>query len=160
MDQSVRIINVEDMQPKERSLGEAYAFSREELVPGDGSSPYGLRVYWLPPGKANYPYHYHARHDEVFYIISGNGTALTPQGEKPLRAGDVMICPPAPEGAHKITNTGEVPLVYLEVDTIAFPEVVHYPLSGGMGVLFGNRESNQFFQDDKRTTYLEISEQG
>ena len=39
-----------------------------------------LEVYFytIPPGKVNFPYHYHTVNEEVFHIMSGQGTLRTP----------------------------------------------------------------------------------
>lgn len=160
MKEHVEIVHLEELALRPVRRGDAYGYDRAILVEGDGTDRCCVQVYHLPPGKANYPYHAHETHEEVFYIISGNGVAMTPQGERPLRAGDVMLCPPGPGGAHKIINTGEDVMVYLEVDAIAFPEVATYPLSGGMAVLYGDRDRNMFFIDGKRVDYDEICEGG
>lgn len=151
------ITNVADMQPVDRIKDGDFGFRRHELVPGDGSHPSNVRVYWLPPGKSNYPYHWHETHEEVFYIISGSGIVKTEEGDKPLRPGDVLVCPTNLQGAHMITNPSETEdLVYLEFDTISFPEVAHYPLVNGLGVLFPGRVENQFFIDGKRVPYDDL----
>ena len=158
--EGLRIVHVDDLKPESRSMGERYAFDRAELIPGDGTRPCGVRVYWIPPGKANYPYHYHTAHEEVFYIIRGEGTVLTPQGDRPVRAGDIILCPTGAEGAHRITNSAQEPLVYMEFDAVQFPEIVHYPLSEGVGLLYGDRARNEFYRDGRRATYAEIADEG
>lgn len=156
--EKLRIVNVEDMRPEPRAHGTHFAFDRYELAPCDGTCRLGVRVYWLAPGKANYPYHYHRTHEEAFYIIRGQGIAITPDGESPLRAGDVMTCPAGAGGAHQIVNTGAEPLVYLEADAVSFPDVAHYPLVDGMGILFGDREENLFFREGRRVPYDALDE--
>lgn len=140
--------------------GEAYAYDRAILVPGDGTSKCCVQVYSLLPGKANYPFHWHEGHEEVFYIIAGEGLLETPDGERPVRPGDVIVCPTGPGGAHKLTNPGQAPLVYLEVDAVAFPEVAGYPRADGMAVLYGDRQRNRFFIGSRQVSYDELCERG
>lgn len=158
--EKVTVTNVKDMRMERRAVGEAYAFERCDVVRGDGSHRCGVRVYSIPSGKANYPYHTHETHEEIFYVISGQGLLLTEDGERPISPGDVIACPPTPQGAHKISNPHDEPLVYIEFDAISFPEVTRYPLSGGTGLIFADRERNEFYMDGRRATYEEVSERG
>ena len=114
-----------------------------------------LEVYFytLQPGKANYPYHYHTTNEEVFYIISGQGTLKTPEGEKTVSEGDVIIMPANKAGAHRLINTSDMPLVYLEVKTSKSPEIVLYPDTPGK---FMAQYLNVFkwFNEDSEVNYL------
>ena len=59
----------------------------------------------------------------------------TPQGEKPVRAGDLLFFPHNEHGAHKLTNTSETEnLVYMDMDVIHDVDVCVYPDSGKLGV--------------------------
>ena len=60
-----------------------------------------------------------------------------PDGTHPLKEGDLLCCPPGPEGAHQIVNTGKEPLRYLALSTRQDPEVVEYPDAGKYGVTAG-----------------------
>jgi len=94
-----------------------------------------VAFYTIPPGKSNYPYHYHTVNEEVFYIISGHGRLLTPDGARAIGPGDIIVCPAGERGAHKITNvSNDTNLVYLDVDTNMTPEIAHYPHSGKIGI--------------------------
>ena len=86
-----------------------------------------VTLYTLMPGKTNYPYHYHSGMEEVFYIISGTGTLRTPDGEKTVKEGDVIVFPANANGAHQLTNTSDDVIVYLDIDTASSPEVVFFP---------------------------------
>ena len=94
-----------------------------------------VSFYELPPRHSNYPYHYHFDQDETFYIISGEGVLKTPDGEKPVRAGDLIFCPAGEDGAHRLTNTSDSEmLVYLDFDAIPQRDVCIYPDSHKMAV--------------------------
>lgn len=102
------------------------------------ASPEGklfVTFYTLPPGKTNFPYHYHTGMEEVYYIISGTGTLKTPVGNKEVSEGDVIVFPANENGAHQLTNTSNEPLVYLDVDTKSSPEVVFYPDKGDFRIM-------------------------
>jgi len=88
-----------------------------------------LEVYFytIPPGKTGCPYHYHTANEEVFYIISGQGMLRTPDGDKSITSGDAIVMPANENGAHKLINTSDAPLVYLEVKTAITPEICVQP---------------------------------
>jgi len=110
-------------------------------------------LYEIPPGKAAYPYHYHEKNEEMFYILRGEGTLKTPQGEREVKAGDFLFFPANASGAHKLTNTGEVDLAYLDFDTSHEIDVTFYPDSGKIGVW--GKGINQVYQTDSQVGYYD-----
>ena len=91
--------------------------------------------YEIPPGKAAYPYHYHVKNEESFYILSGRGLLRTPSGEKEVCAGDFLYFPAGESDAHKLTNISKTEnLVYIDFDTINALDVCFYPDSGKLGI--------------------------
>ena len=137
--QDLLILNIKDASFKDMNLNKifdpnvkhkhSFEFKTCDItnphISGEGKL--WVSFYVLEPGKVNYPYHYHSAQEEVFYIISGNGTLKTSKGEKEIKEGDVIIMPPNENGAHQIKNTSEKPLVYLDIDAINSPEVIFYP---------------------------------
>lgn len=133
-----RIANVNDFSEMlARSHGDAYASRHASIAPALGAKRLGYNVTEIPPGKKAFPYHFHHVNEELFFILSGTGTVRTPDGNHALAPGDLLCCPPGPEGAHQIFNTGTVPLRYLALSTERVPEVVEYPDSGKYGVFAG-----------------------
>ncbi|MCL2397077.1 MAG: cupin domain-containing protein [Defluviitaleaceae bacterium] len=127
---------------------------------GDVVSPYSSGVgklavsfYTLMPGKSNYPYHQHTGIEEVFYIISGAGTLKTPKGDIIVSEGDVIVMPPNENGAHKLTNHSDKPLVYLDIDTVDTHEVVLYPDANKIRVMAGKLHKS--FKIESEVNYLE-----
>jgi len=84
----------------------------------------------IPPGKSAFPYHWHEGLTEAYVILSGRGRVRTPDGEFDVGPGQVVVFPPGPAGAHRMTNTGDEPLRYVDLDTTDDPDVCHYPDSG------------------------------
>lgn len=112
-----------------------YGYTEYPITPAGSSRRSIASFYSIPPGKSNYPYHYHLGQEELFYIISGSGELQSPEGPRPVQAGDVLFFPAGEEGTHKLTNTSEAePLVYLDVDAIADVDVAVYPESDKLGV--------------------------
>jgi quercetin dioxygenase-like cupin family protein len=71
-----------------------------------------LAVAETPPG-AGPPPHVHARDDEVFFVLQGELSFLTPEGWLPAPQGTVIF---APKGiAHTFKNAGATPSRHLVV---------------------------------------------
>jgi uncharacterized cupin superfamily protein len=109
----------------------------------------------IPPGKSPYPRHYHFGITEVFYIISGEGRLETPEGDKFITAGDVIVFPPGEAGAHKIWNTSENDVLrYIDFDTTAINDLICYPDSGKIGFV-RNGKPGLFFRENDKVGYYE-----
>lgn len=133
-----RIANLHALKdPLTRSHGARYASRHFPIGPALGARKLGYNLTELPPGKAAFPYHFHHVNEEMFLVIEGEGTLRWPGGKAPLVPGDVVCCPPGPDGAHQIINTGAVPLRYLALSGAEDPEVVEYPDAGKYGVVAG-----------------------
>lgn len=131
-----------------------YAYSRRELLPEGLAKQCEIALYIVPPGKSPYPYHYHVKNEEAFYIISGEGILKTPAGDRPVKAGDFLFFPADPGGAHKLTNSSATePLVYLDFDTDTDLEVAFYPDTGKMGVW--GKGINRLYKTDEDVAYYE-----
>ncbi|MDB5101418.1 MAG: hypothetical protein JWM80_5839 [Cyanobacteria bacterium RYN_339] len=89
-----------------------------------------LAITRLAPGKSSCPYHYHHAGEELFFVLEGTGQVRLGGKTYPLRPHDVISCPPGPEGAHQIINTGDQPLVYMAISTNDDVEIAEYPDSG------------------------------
>ena len=112
-----------------------------------------VALYEIPPGKSAYPYHYHAQNEECFYVLGGSGTLRTPRGERPVQAGEFLFFPAGPIGAHKLTNTGDVDLAYLDFDTSHEIDVTFYPDSGKLGVW--GKNINQLYKTEDQVGYYD-----
>ena len=96
----------------------------------------------LEPGNSNCPYHYEYGNEEWLLLLTGELTVRTPEGDVPLRRGDVICFPEGPEGAHKITNNGEETARFLFFSTDNEPAVAVYPDSDKLGVWPGDERDN------------------
>jgi uncharacterized cupin superfamily protein len=101
-----------------------------------GATRLGFNVTEVAPGKRAFPFHSHRLNEELFFVIEGTGELRFGADTYPVKAGDVVCCPPGgPEVAHQFVNTGTAPLRYLAVSTNQQPEVCHYPDSDKFAVL-------------------------
>ena len=111
--------------------GDQYQSSDAELSDRLGLIALGAVYTEVLPGKSACPCHVHHAEDEMFVILEGTGSYRFGDRAHEVQAGDVLG---APRGgldyAHKLTNTGEVPLRYLAISSRAMIDVCEYPDSG------------------------------
>lgn len=118
------------------SMAERYAPRMGAIGARIGAQKLGYNVTALAPGKCGFPFHHHRVNEEMFFVLEGTGEVRIGDAVYPIRAGDVIACPPGgPEAAHQIANTGNVELKYLSVSTKVMPEIVEYPDSGKFGIV-------------------------
>ena len=116
--------------------GERYGGRRAELGRVMGARKLGYNITAIAPGKRAYPRHNHRVNEEMFFVLEGTGEVRMGDATFPVRAGDVIACPPGgPETAHQLHNTGAAELKVLAVSTAESPEICDYPDSGKFGVL-------------------------
>jgi uncharacterized cupin superfamily protein len=128
--------NEADLDWNEYDHGET-AFRRKELSTAVGADELGCSLYELAPGKQSWPYHYHTANEEAIFVLDGEGTLRTADGEQSLRSGDFVTLPADEEGGHQIVNDGDEPLRYLMVSTMNEPDVTVYPEMEKFGVFVG-----------------------
>lgn len=125
----------ENLEGEVRASEKGFGFTEYCALPEGVGEHSQVSFYELPPRHSNYPYHYHFDQEETFYIISGRGVVRTPDGDRPVRAGDLIFCPAGEGGAHRLTNTSDTePMVYLDFDALPQRDVCIYPDSRKLAV--------------------------
>ncbi len=153
----ILLAKIDELEPEDNLQDNDYSFLEYNLTNDDTARHCNVSFYRLPPGKANYPYHYHIDQEEVFYIISGNGILKTPEGERRVSAGDLVFFPTGPGGAHKLTNASDKEeLVYIDFDSKAYMDVAVYPDSEKIGIWGAG--VNKVFRLKDRASYYEGEE--
>ncbi len=126
---------IEDLPVSHRCEHEGYEYFRRKFIPFGDAKNTLVSVYEIPPGKSAYPYHYHYKNEETFYILSGEGTLKTPEGDRKVGAGELLFFPTGEVGAHKLTNSSETEmLVYIDFDVVHDVDVAVYPDSEKIGI--------------------------
>ena len=110
----------------------------------------GAGLIELPPGESSFPYHYELGNDELLVVVTGSPTLRTPDGERELVAGDCVLFPSGPEGAHQVTNRSGVTARVLLVSNFALPRAAVQVDSKKMMVRWGPGEDERrwFFVGD------------
>lgn len=133
------IINIADLELQSRpaayaapgAAAERFDARTAQIGARIGAQKLGYNLTAVPPGKRAFPFHNHRVNEEMFFVLEGSGEVRIGTSTYPLRAGDVVACPPGgPEVAHQIINTGTCELKYLAVSTQQMPEICDYPDSG------------------------------
>ena len=87
----------------------------------------GATLYELPPGATGGLYHCHHGAEEMLVVLQGTISLRTPDGEREIAPGDVVLFPPGAQAAHQTMNRTDTPTRHLMIGTIATPDVVEYP---------------------------------
>jgi uncharacterized cupin superfamily protein len=110
-----------DMPPRTKSSNYPEPFfsrmaKREKRPLGDafGLKNFGVNLTRLAPGGESALLHRHSKQDEMVYILEGEPTLVTDQGEVQLRPG---MCAGFPAGgiAHQLVNRTNKDVLYLEI---------------------------------------------
>lgn len=91
-----------------------------------------MYVYDVDPG-GSFPYHYEYV-EEWLLVIDGTVFVRGPDRERELERGDILRFPPGPDGAHQLTNRGDVVARVLLWSKAALPSVSVYPDTDAVGV--------------------------
>jgi uncharacterized cupin superfamily protein len=108
----------------------------------------GASVYELPPGEKSFPYHFHNANEELLVVLAGEPTLRDENGERTLSAGDAVVFPRGPSGAHQLRNESDRPARVLMASTLVVPDVVDYPDSGKAGFAGGTTQRAIFRRAD------------
>jgi uncharacterized cupin superfamily protein len=130
------MIHVDDLEAYVEEHGDRYQVSVKLLAMAAGGKDLGCMLHEIAPGKQSWPYHFHWANEEAIYVLAGQGTLRTPDGEIPVGRGDYMAFPVGPAFAHQMINRGAEPLRYLCFSTMVAPDIAEYPDVPGKMSLF------------------------
>jgi len=104
-----------------------------------GLTTFGVNLTRLEPGAASALRHWHRRQDEFVYVLDGELTLVTGDGEQILGPGACAGFPGGVPNGHQLVNRSDRPATYLEVgdrlpgDGAEYPDVdlrVHATATG------------------------------
>ncbi|MFM9977608.1 MAG: cupin domain-containing protein [Sphingomonadaceae bacterium] len=134
------VVNLDALEYDDIEDNGIYTSRRATISDLIGARKLGYNLSVLPPGKVQCPFHSHHAEEEMFFILEGEGELRFGDRRLPIRANDVIACPPGgADVAHQIINTGTQTMRYLAVSTIAEVESCEYPDSGKVSVVAGKR---------------------
>ena len=100
---------------------------RRRLGDAGGLSDFGVNLLTLPPGAWSSQRHWHSKEDEFVYVLSGEVTLVSDDGEKVLRAGDCAAFPKGDPNGHHLINKSSAVAMCLEVGTRSKDDFCTYP---------------------------------
>jgi uncharacterized cupin superfamily protein len=106
-----------------------FAFREISARERAGDELIGASLYEFEPGNQLWPYHWHRNNEEWLIVVAGTPTLRTPEGERELRAGDVVGFPEGEAGAHTLYNRSESSVRVVMFSTLRKGSCV-YPDSG------------------------------
>jgi uncharacterized cupin superfamily protein len=91
--------------------------ARQKRPLGDlfGLSNFGVNLTRLPPASVSALRHAHSRQDEFIYVLEGQPTLVTDEGETQLSPGMCAGFKAGTGNAHQLANRTDEDVVYLEV---------------------------------------------
>jgi len=123
---------------------------RQRLGNAAALTQFGVNLLCLPAGAWSSQHHWHTLEDELIYVLSGEVTLLTEQGEELLRAGDSAGFKAGEANGHCLQNRSAAEAVLLEIGSRAVGDVVHYPdidlvaRAEGAAALFTHRDGTPY----------------
>ena len=120
----------------EQKIGTGYpepfqpvAAGRMKHALGDhaGLDQYGVNLTILPPGQASALRHWHKLEDEFVYIVSGELTLITDDGEEVMTPGMCAGFKAGVENGHHLVNRSAAPASFLEIGSRLPDEEGFYP---------------------------------
>ena len=102
---------------------------RTKRVLGDtlGLGNFGVNLVTLAPGAGSAQRHWHSHEDEFIYVVAGELSLVTEDGEQVLAAGQAAGFPAGRADGHHLVNKGTAPATYLEVGDRNAEDVCSYP---------------------------------
>ena len=125
-----------DLSSVPQKTGSAYPQPFQDRVKGRikqkvgdaiGLKNFGVNWVVLEPGGASALRHWHEQQDEFVYVVSGELTLVTDEGEHMLTAGMMAGFPAGEPNGHHLLNRTDQPATYLEIGDRTAPERAHYP---------------------------------
>lgn len=102
------------------------ARSRIKLGDAAGLTQFGVNLCTLPPGTWSSQRHWHTSSDELIYVVEGEVTLVTDEGEEILRPGDSAGFKAGDSNGHHFQNRSSKPVVIMEIGTRAEDDIAHY----------------------------------
>src|SRR6516225_2871709 len=104
-----------------------YGRERRRLGNAAGLNQFGVNLTTLRPGAASALRHWHAREDELVYVLEGEVVLVEDEGEIVLKPGDAAGFKANTPNGHQLVNRSNRDAVYLEIGTRSKHETASYP---------------------------------
>ncbi len=92
-----------------------------------GLTQFGVNLTTLEPGARSSLRHWHETEDEFVYVLEGELTLVTMDGERKLRVSQAASFPKGDRNGHCLINRSDRRATYLEIGTRSKVDNVEYP---------------------------------
>jgi uncharacterized cupin superfamily protein len=92
-----------------------------------GLTQFGVNLVTLAPGAWSSQRHWHAKEDELVYVLSGEVVLVEDDGETPLEAGDSAAWRAGARNGHHLVNRSSSEAVFLAIGTRDDADWGEYP---------------------------------
>jgi uncharacterized cupin superfamily protein len=127
------ILNVADIPTRTFHSGPRFEVALGDIDGALGTTQIGATLHVVPAGKTAWPYHVHHGNDELYFVVSGEGTYRVGDRRLPIKPGDVIGAPAGGE-PHQIINSSAGELRYIAFANHGRADVIQYPDSGRIAV--------------------------
>ena len=103
---------------------------RERKALGDagGLTQFGVNLLRLPAGEWSSQRHWHSAEDEFVYVLAGEVTLITNDGEELLQAGDCAAFKSGEPNGHHLQNRSDQDALILEIGSRNEADGTVYPV--------------------------------
>jgi uncharacterized cupin superfamily protein len=126
------------------------ARQRQKVGDAAGLTQFGVNVLTLPPGAWSSQRHWHTDSDEFVYVIRGEVTLVTDEGEELLLAGECAGFKAGDTNGHCLQNRTQETVQVLEIGSRIESDAAHYPdidlvsPPGGQPALYTHRDGTPY----------------
>jgi len=100
---------------------------RRQLGLAAGLTQFGVNLLTLRPGVWSSQRHWHTHDEEFIFVVEGEVTLITDEGEQVLKAGDCAGFKAGEPNGHHLINRSDRDAKVLEVGTSFDEDVCDYP---------------------------------
>lgn len=133
--------------------------SRERRKLGDvaGLGQFGVNLLRLPPGVWSSQRHWHTHEDEFVYVLVGEVTLVSDDGEELLRTGDAAGFKAGEPNGHSLQNRSAADALVLEIgsraaglDATTYPGIDLLAPAGGQPAIYTHRDGTPYRELKRR----------
>lgn len=123
---------------------------RKRLGDAAGLKNFGVNLTKLTPGSCSALRHWHTKQDEFIYVLEGELTLVTNDGEQTLTPGMAAGFPAGDADGHHLINRSTSEAVYLEIgdrtpdDEVNYPDVDLVAKLSSNGLVFTHKDGSLY----------------
>ena len=132
---------------------------RRRLGDAAGLTQFGVNLLRLPPGSWSSQRHWHTHEDEFVYVLAGEATLVSDQGDEVLRAGEAAGFKAGDRNGHTLQNRSAADVLVLEVgsrapteDATTYPDIDLRAPASGKPAIYTHRDGTPYADVQRRNS--------